>query len=89
MSRRLRTAIVGCGKVAYLHAEALGRLPESLFVAVTDTDAGRARAFAEQYGVEARTDLAGAQVVIICTPHPLHKATAIDVAHTCASSRQQ
>ena len=39
----VRTAIVGCGKVAHLHAAALRALPESEFVAVCDADAGRAR----------------------------------------------
>ena len=77
MSRRLRTAIIGCGKVAHLHARALTRLPEAEFVAVADVDAARAQAFASRYGVEAREDLADAEVVIICTPHPLHKEAAI------------
>jgi UDP-N-acetyl-2-amino-2-deoxyglucuronate dehydrogenase len=77
MSGRLRTAIIGCGKVAHLHAQALGTLPESEFVAVSDTDVDRARAFAARYGVEARRELTGLDVVVICTPHPLHKDPAI------------
>src|ERR1700688_2794348 len=77
MSHRLRTAIIGCGKVAHLHAQALTRLPEAEFVAVMDVDAARAQAFASRYGVEAREDLADAEVAIICTPHPLHKEAAI------------
>jgi UDP-N-acetyl-2-amino-2-deoxyglucuronate dehydrogenase len=77
MSGRLRTAIIGCGKVAHLHAQALGSLPESEFVAVSDTDVDRARAFAARYGVEARRELTGVDVVVICTPHPLHKGPAI------------
>jgi predicted dehydrogenase len=77
MSRKLRTAIIGCGKVAHLHAQALTTLPESDFVAVFDTDSARAQAFAAQYGVEAQDDLTGVDAVVICTPHPLHKAPAI------------
>jgi predicted dehydrogenase len=77
MSRVLRTAIVGCGKVAHLHAQALRGMPEARLVAVIDSDGERARAFALQYGVESHTDLSGAEVAIICTPHPLHKASAI------------
>jgi UDP-N-acetyl-2-amino-2-deoxyglucuronate dehydrogenase len=77
MSRRLRVAIIGCGKVAHLHAQALRLLPEAELVAVTDVDTDRARAFAKQYSVESRGDLANAEVAIICTPHPLHKASAI------------
>jgi predicted dehydrogenase len=77
MSRGLRTAIVGCGKVAHLHAQALRGIPDAQLVAVVDSDADRSRAFAAQYGVESAGDLAGAEVAIICTPHPLHKASAI------------
>jgi predicted dehydrogenase/imidazolonepropionase-like amidohydrolase len=77
MSRRLRTGIIGCGKVAHLHAQALGRLPEAEFVAVTDVDAGRAQAFASRYGVTAGEDLSGVDVAIVCTPHPLHKEAAM------------
>ncbi len=82
----VRTAIVGCGKVAHLHAAALRALPESEFVAVCDADAGRARGFAEQYGVAAFTEVgpmiedARAQAVVICTPHPLHAPPAIAAA---------
>jgi UDP-N-acetyl-2-amino-2-deoxyglucuronate dehydrogenase len=83
MSAKLRTAIVGCGKVAHLHAAALRSLPESEFVGVCDTDGDRARAFGAQYGVEDWQDPArmvhgtGAEVVVICTPHPNHADPAI------------
>jgi UDP-N-acetyl-2-amino-2-deoxyglucuronate dehydrogenase len=82
----MRTAIVGCGKVAHLHAAALARLPESHFVAVCDADGGRARGFAERYGVRAFTDCAemlrsaGVEALMVCTPHPLHAAPAIMAA---------
>jgi UDP-N-acetyl-2-amino-2-deoxyglucuronate dehydrogenase len=77
MTRVLRVAIVGCGKVAHLHAQALRGLPEGRLVAVIDRDEGRASAFAMQYGVEAHSDVAGADVAIVCTPHPLHKEAAL------------
>ena len=83
MTSPLRTAIVGCGKVAHLHAEALKSLPESELVAVCDTDGDRAEAFGAKYGVEGWPDLhrmilwTGVQVAVICTPHPLHKNPAI------------
>jgi predicted dehydrogenase len=73
----IRTAIVGCGKVAHLHAAALRSLPECQFTAVCDTDKSRARRFAEQYGVEARDTPGDVDAVIVCTPHPLHKDPAI------------
>lgn len=75
---RLRTALVGCGKVGHLHAGALAALPESAFVAVCDADPARAGAFAAQYGVRSFADVAdmlreaAPQAVCIATPHPLH-----------------
>ena len=42
----VRTALIGCGKVGQIHAEALGRLPESEFVAACDDQADRADALA-------------------------------------------
>jgi predicted dehydrogenase len=79
----VKTAIIGCGKVAHLHAAALTALPESELVAVCDRDRVRAAAFASRYGAHAYEDLAsmilssGAQAVIVCTPHPLHADSAI------------
>ena len=86
MRDRLRTAVLGCGKVAHLHAAALRDLPQSEFVSVCDTDIGRAAAFGSQYGVAAFSDCAemiarfGAQVLVVCTPHPLHASGAITAA---------
>lgn len=77
--RKLRTAIIGCGKVGHLHAAALQELPESDFVAVCDSSAERAKSFAAQYGTPAPfTDpeemfrAVGVEAVMLCTPHPLH-----------------
>lgn len=81
--KRVKTAILGCGKVAHMHAAALSTLPESDFVAVYDKHHARAAAFSQKYGVQACADPAamvksgGAQAVVICTPHPLHAAPAI------------
>ncbi len=54
---RVRTALVGCGKVGQIHAQALASLAESEFVAVCDVDAERASAFAAQYGVRPFADV--------------------------------
>ncbi len=84
--RRLRTAVVGCGKVGRIHADALRTIAEADFVAVCDSDAERARSFARQYGVRPFTDLAALlkeaapEAIILCTPHPLHAAPAIQAA---------
>jgi len=80
---KLRTALVGCGKVGHTHAAALATLDESNFVAVCDRDSIRAQAFAERYGVRSYTDVrrmieeTGPQAVVIATPHPLHAEPAV------------
>lgn len=82
----LKTAVIGYGKVAHLHAQALRSLPSSEFVAVCGRNLERAQAFAQQYGARAFTSVtdmieqAGVQAVVICTPHPNHAAPAIEAA---------
>ena len=80
---RVRTALVGCGKVGQIHAQALATLAESEFVAVCDGNAERAGEFAARYGVAPYDDVGAMleasrpEVVLIGTPHPLHAAPAI------------
>lgn len=74
----LRTGIIGCGKVAHLHAQALQHLELSDFRAVFSRSIDKARDFGEKYSVEGYDDITGMikeenlDVVIICTPHPNH-----------------
>jgi len=83
---KVRTALVGCGKVGQIHAAALRDLPESEFVAVCDSDRGRADAFAARYGVRGCTDVptmlreASVEAVLVCTPHPLHAGPVVQAA---------
>lgn len=83
---RVRTALVGCGKVGAIHAAVLSALPESEFVAACDASRERAVAVAARYGVKAYDDLgamldgSGAEAVVIATPHPLHAEAAIRAA---------
>jgi UDP-N-acetyl-2-amino-2-deoxyglucuronate dehydrogenase len=90
MNSRIKTGIVGCGKVGHIHAAALKTLPESEFVAVCDTDPARSAEFSARYGVRAFTEVArmvdeaGVEAAIICTPHPAHAAPAIEAA--CAGA---
>ena len=80
---RVKTALVGCGKVGRIHAQALATLAESELVGVCDVDADRASAFAARFGGRPYTDVAamlggsGARAVVIGTPHPLHAGPAI------------
>jgi len=83
---RIRVALIGAGKVAELHAAALGRIPGATLVAVAGRDPGRTAAFAERFGMRADIGLAetigrgGVDAVILCTPHPLHAPQAIEAA---------
>src|SRR5271165_6106657 len=54
---KLRTALVGTGKIGRIHAAALRDLPESEFVAVCGRPSDRLQAFAGQYRVQAFTDV--------------------------------
>src|SRR5689334_20263765 len=80
---KLRTAVIGAGKVAHLHAAGLQSLPESEFVAVCGRSSERANAFAQKYGIAAFTDIhemlakAKPDAICIATPHPEHAAPVI------------
>lgn len=73
--RKLRTAIIGCGKVAATHATAWRNLPASEFVAVCDRNPDRAAALAAQFEVRPYSDLGkmlsseSVDVLSICTHH--------------------
>lgn len=83
---KLKTGIIGCGKVGDFHAKAFDALENSEFTAVCDNNIERARAFADRYGVKAYDDIeamireCGLDVVSICTPHPLHANPAVIAA---------
>ena len=83
---KIGTAVIGPGKVAHTHAQALTVIPESNFVAVCGRTPEKTRAFADTYGVRAYTDLdkllrdPDVQAVVICTPHPQHAEQAIAAA---------
>ena len=79
---KLRTAVIGYGKVAHIHAQALAAIPESEFVAVCGRDPAKARAFGEEYRVRPFTRVeeavdAGVQAVVVATPHPAHASVTV------------
>lgn len=84
--KKLKTGIIGCGKVGDFHAKAFANLPASEFTAVCDASEERAQAFAARYGVKAYTDVESMcraeklDVVSVCTPHPLHANPAVTAA---------
>jgi UDP-N-acetyl-2-amino-2-deoxyglucuronate dehydrogenase len=80
---KLRSAIIGCGKMAQVHAQALKNIEETELVAVQSRNSEKAAATAARFGVKAYTDIADmiqqeqVQVVVICTPHPAHRQAAV------------
>ncbi len=85
---RVRTALVGCGKVGQIHALALASLAESEFVAACDVDLDRAKALASRFEIRAYRDVepmlkeTDIQVICLATPHPLHAGPAIMAAES-------
>lgn len=84
--RALSFAIVGCGRIASRHADALWARGDTRLLAVCDASEQRASRMASQYGCEsysdyerllARPDL---DAVCICTPSGLHAAQGIQAA---------
>ena len=87
MTRTVRTSLIGCGKIATIHALALNTLEQSDFVACCDLDEARARAIAKKYDVphvytDARELLRSGHVdaVLVATPHPAHAAAVLAAA---------
>lgn len=82
--KRISVGIIGCGKVAHIHAAALSSISEAHFSAVCDKDAGRAEAMGKRYNVPSFTDIgemqktAGIEAVLVCTPHKKHYAPTMD-----------
>ena len=54
--RKLRTAVIGAGKMGGIHAKVYSQLEESELTAVADVDGGRAEKLAEKYSCKALTD---------------------------------
>jgi predicted dehydrogenase len=84
--RKIRTGIVGCGKVGHFHARAYRALDASEFVGAVGTRPGRGAEFGREYGVPGFDSLeefvkaTGVEAVSICTPHPNHASYAAQAA---------
>jgi len=82
----LNFAILGCGRIASRHADAIWARGDSRLVAVCDSGEERAARMASQYGAEAYTgyekmlERPEVDVVCICTPSGLHAAGGIAAA---------
>ena len=77
--------IIGTGGIAQAHAEAIGNLAErARLVAISETDPGRARAFAEKFGAKITADRRelledpSVRMVCICTPNATHASFCVE-----------
>src|SRR5687767_6433794 len=81
--KKIRSAVIGCGKIAQVHAQALQNIEETELVAVQSRNADKAKTTAERFGVQPYTDIATmvqreqVDVVVVCTPHPAHREPAV------------
>ncbi len=84
-----RIGIVGLGKVAQLHVQALNEIPNARFAAACSRSQSKASGFISKYGkradaaqpfdgVHPMVREAGLDLVIICTPHPNHVEPAVE-----------
>ena len=77
---KIRTAVVGAGKMGAIHAKVYDQLPQSDFIAVVDISAEKAERLANQYGCCAFTDcsdiLGKVDAVTIATPTVTHQELA-------------
>lgn len=86
--KKIRFAIIGCGRVAGNHLRAITSLPGAQLVAVCDLVAERAQAYSKEFGVPWYSDYhtmlqrEEADVVNIITPSGMHPTHAIDVMKT-------
>ncbi|MHC4912239.1 MAG: Gfo/Idh/MocA family protein [Planctomycetota bacterium] len=73
---RIRTAIVGAGKMGAIHAKVYEQLEQSDFVAVVDVDTEKTKSLAKKYNVEAFANCADivskVDAVTIATPTVTH-----------------
>ncbi|MBN1864488.1 MAG: Gfo/Idh/MocA family oxidoreductase [Victivallales bacterium] len=85
----LNIGLIGYGKVAHLHAKAISGLEGARLKAVCGPKADKARCFADAYGIAACSDVArmvedGTDIVVVCTPHPVHASSAVAAANAGA-----
>jgi UDP-N-acetyl-2-amino-2-deoxyglucuronate dehydrogenase len=79
-----KTAIIGCGAIAPLHAEALQSCELTSLSVVMDIDQERAVSTAKKFNCDFETDYTALlarediHVIHICTPHYLHASMAIE-----------
>lgn len=89
--RKIRTTVIGCGKVGATHALAYLNIENAELATVCDISQEHASALAEKYNgtyadVEKMIRENDVEAVSVCTPHPLHaeficRAAAMGICH--------
>jgi predicted dehydrogenase len=73
---KIRTAVIGAGKMGAIHTKVYNQLPQSDLVAVVDTDIDKARKLARKYRCSASAEASGllgkVDAVTIATPTSAH-----------------
>jgi len=73
---KIRTAVVGAGKMGTIHAKVYSQLPQSQLVAIVDIDIQKARHLAQEYNCQAATCCADildkVDAVTVATPTVTH-----------------
>ncbi len=82
----MKSAIVGCGSIASMHAEVISGMKDSRLIAVADIDENKAISFAESYNknnintytsLEDMVENEEIDILHICIPHDLHVPMAV------------
>jgi len=91
VQQKIKTAIIGCGKVSHLHAAALQQGVNTELTAIYSRSLEKAQKFAKTYGILAYDNIetmikeAGIESVVVCTPHPFHADAVIKAAKSGAN----
>lgn len=87
VGRKIKMAIVGCGRISQNHFSAVGCYPDDMeLVAVCDSDPTRVKTAAELHGVRGYTSLrellaeCDVDLIVLATPSGLHARQAIEAA---------
>ncbi len=88
MGKKVKFAIIGCGRVAPKHAESLKKIAHVELTVVCDKNEDRAKSFAEKYDCRYYTDYKellkkekDVDCISVCTPHAYHAEITINSAN--------
>src|SRR4051795_5660549 len=88
MDKKVKIAIIGLGRIARTHIDALNHWPELCELsAVVDINEDLARAYSEEFNVpyyisvEESLKDPNIDAVVICLPHNLHESVSVQASH--------